>query len=127
MKRQIALVLAVVFSTVYFGIAQVVPTVTAEISFSFIAQGKVLPAGTYSIKEVQGGNQLVVTNTKTNETVFANVITRLGSEADQQSDLVFDAAGNSRYLSEVHMAGSDGYLVNSTPEKHTHVHVKAKK
>ncbi len=127
MRQRIFFVLAMLVLIMCYAIAQNVPTVDADIPFSFNVEGKTLPAGPYQFKEGANPDVMVVNNTKTRETVMATVMTRLGSQADRESDLVFDVTGNEHYLSEVHIAGMDGYLLKATPGKHTHVHVKARK
>ncbi len=117
-----ALVLAACFAT-----AQMSPIIKADIPFSFIIEGKTYPAGQYELKENAGGNSLILTNTKTNEGGFANVITRLGARSDTEGDIVFDLVGNDHFLSEVYIPGMDGYLIKATPGKHTHAHIKARK
>jgi hypothetical protein len=50
-----------------------------------------------------------------------NIITRLASEIpNATSRLVFDVLGSERVLSEVWIAGEDGFLVASTQGEHGH-------
>ncbi len=127
MRQKSFYVLALLVVTMCYAVAQSVPTVDADIPFSFSVEAKTLPAGSYQFREGENPDVIVVSNTKTRESVMARVITRIGSQADRESDIVFDLTGNDHSLSEVHIAGMDGYLLKATSGKHTHVHIKARK
>jgi hypothetical protein len=128
MRKQIAIALVVLVFTVYFCIAQGGPPgATADIPFSFIAEGKTLPAGPYQFTERDDPTVIVVRNGKTGESVIVPIITRLGTQAEKETNIVFDVVGNDHYLSEVRIADTDGYLLKATPGKHTHALVKGVK
>ncbi len=123
MRKQIAVVLVMLVAPVCLCVAQG-PGATADIPFSFIAEGKTLPAGPYQFTESQNATVIMVANNKTGESVIVPVITRLGTQSENETNIVFDVAGSDHYLSEVRIAGVDGYLLKATPGKHTHAMVK---
>jgi hypothetical protein len=55
------------------------------------------------------------------------VITRLAALSVDEAKLVFDKVGNSNVLSEIWVAGEDGYLVHITKGAHTHQVTKSEK
>ena len=125
MRKQIAVASVVLIAPVYFCMAQLGPPgATADIPFSFVVEGKTLPAGPYQFTERDNPTVIVVRNSKTSESVIAPVITLLGTQAEKETNIVFDVVGNEHYLSEVRIADTDGYLIRATPGKHTHALVK---
>ncbi len=128
MKKQIAVALVVLVAPVYLCMAQGGPPgATADIPFSFIAEGKTLPAGPYQFMERDTPTVIVVRNSKTGDSVIVPVITLLGTQAEKETNIVFDVVGNAHYLSEVRIADTDGYLLKVTPGKHVHALVKGAK
>ncbi len=50
-----------------------------------------------------------------------NVLTRLGRhDRDAEPEIVFDKVGGKFLLSEVWLAGEDGYILLTTKEQHDH-------
>ncbi len=128
MRKQIAMALVVLVAPVYLCMAQGGPPgATADIPFSFIAEGKTLPAGPYQFTERDTPPVIIVRNNKTGESLIAPVITLLGTQFEKETNIVFDVVGNDHYLSEVRIADTDGYLLRATPGKHTHALVKGTK
>ncbi len=100
--------------------------VVADVPFSFIVNGKPLPAGTYRFVPSDNLNQITVTNAKSNESAMSIVVTRLSPRSEKDPAVVFDVAGTEHYLAEIYAPGMDGFQVPCAPGKHTHVVVKAK-
>lgn len=108
-------------------LAQGTPNLMADISFSFVAGTKTLPAGQYEFLPSNNELEMLVRNQKTGESTFVPVLTRLGPRSEGEAEVIFDLAGNQHYLSEVHVPGIDGFAFKAAPGKHTHVGVKARK
>jgi hypothetical protein len=93
-----------------------------NISFQFTAQGKVLPAGDYAF--TPSGQQHTINVLGPNkQEVLAPVITRLAGEmhtTPADAHVVFDKVGETYFLSEIWIPGSDGYVLRTTKEKHEH-------
>jgi hypothetical protein len=101
--------------------------VEGQVPFEFMVGSAKLPAGHYQIEPSTNEDVLIVRNTGTGKEIVADYITRIASREDGQSTLVFDVLGGQHILSEIHMAGSDGYLLAAAAKKpHTHVQVKGK-
>jgi len=102
--------------------AQIV-SLKANIPFGFIARGKTLPAGQYSLTPSKDGLTVDVAGTGKAETAFVPVITRLGGAihtSKQDAHIVFDDVGGVYTLSEIWIPGEDGFLLFSTKGKHQH-------
>lgn len=97
-----------------------------NIPFSFILEGKTFSAGHYEVMEGSNPRVLLVRNLDTRHSAFAPVLTRIQSRGQADSELVFDVTEGQHYLSEIYLAGMDGYLVQGAPGQHTHVAVKGK-
>jgi len=128
MKKSIA-VLAVLVLVPLLSQAQVSPVgVIANIDFSFYFGGKLLPAGAYEFKPVavSQDNVMRATSLKTRESFLAPIVTTISRSHQAQTEVVFDKAGSEFYLTEVFMAGEDGFLLKGAAGQHTHVSVKGK-
>jgi hypothetical protein len=104
-------------------------TVKANIEFPFTVQDKVLPAGDYTFTRDDAGAVFRVEGMD-NKGVLAPIITRLAAFMHGKplaAHLVFDKVGETLLLSEIWIAGEDGYLVLATKGEHTHKVVKVKK
>jgi hypothetical protein len=121
MRRTLGFLLATVVATVVVGaaIAQAQDKATVDIGFKFIAAGKAMPAGKYSIEiSPAPGGRVTLTGP---ESVILSVITRLGRhDNDKDPELVFDKVNGQLLLSEVWLSGTDGYLLLATKENHEH-------
>ena len=105
------------------GVASAQETLSVNIPFAFIVNGKTNDAGEYALRVNDTQTEVWLTPSK-GTGAPALVLTRLAATDPAASRVVFDKLGNTYYLSEVWLPGSDGYLVNSPKEPHTHHVVK---
>jgi len=99
--------------------AQSTQRISADIGFPFVAGGKELPAGRYSIETAPAGPVVLVGQDGTR--VLLRVITTLGRhDQDPDSEFVFDKIDGKSVLSEVWMPKRDGFLVLATDRPHEH-------
>jgi hypothetical protein len=95
--------------------------IAVNIPFSFMVKDKEMPAGHYEIQsEGDQEARLLVRSKDGKGSTFVPVIERLADTGAKEPTVVFDRIGNKRYLSEVHIPGSDGFLVGiiKGEEKH---------
>ena len=93
--------------------------ISAEIGFPFVAGGKEMPAGKYSV-EVTTNGQVMLTGPD-RRGIFMPVITRLGRhDKDPDAEFVFDKIEGKPVLSEIWLPAKDGYLVLATKGPHEH-------
>jgi hypothetical protein len=112
----LTLVLAIALS----GAAAYAQAVKADVGFSFVAGGKVMPAGKYEI-EVTAQTGPVMLTGPDHTRVMLPVITMLGRhDKDIDPELVFDKVGTKLELSEVWLPNQDGYLLLATKARHEH-------
>jgi hypothetical protein len=123
------LVAFVVLTFTPFAFAQgSVSALIAKIPFEFTVGKQALPSGDYRVvirPEDAPTLRLLSVDGKTAVTFMA--ITRLASQHTgdaPKASLVFDTIGEKRFLSEVWVNGSDGYLVLATRAAHTHALVE---
>ena len=107
------------------GFAFAQPAQKVSVPFKFTAGSSALPAGTYYFTTQASASRMEVRDASQKVVSLIPVITRLAktggkSAASASARLVFDTVGEERYLSEVWMAGADGFLVRATSEKHEH-------
>jgi hypothetical protein len=126
MKRAVRLAIATLAVAAFAGVAVArAETTSFNIGFAFTAGGRALPAGRYQIEIGASGPVLLRGDTK-DSGVLLSVLTRLGPrDMKDVKELVFDKLGNKLVLSEIWLAGEDGYLLVGTPEPHTHVVVRS--
>jgi hypothetical protein len=117
---------ALLFAAVYvFADAQIT---AADIPFSFIAEGKTYPAGSYRFVINDADRTMRIEGIKSSkDSGIVPVLTRLAARPGSLSSVVFDAVGNDHYLSEIYLPDMDGYYFKSAPTKHTHTTIKASK
>ena len=123
MRRKIfAAVVVAVFALGLAGsLAWAAGAVAVDVPFSFLVKDKEMPAGSYEIR-AEGANQspLTIRSTRSGGTVVLQVIERLADTGAKEPKVVFDKVDNKYYLSEVHMPGTDGFLVGIAKGKETH-------
>jgi hypothetical protein len=125
MRKQV--LVAVVVGALALGlagsIAWAVGAVSVNIPFSFVAKDKEMTAGTYEIR-VEGNNedQLAIRNIKGSGHTNLQVIERLADTGTKDVRIVFDKTEDGKsYLSEVHIPGTDGFLVGIAKGREKHV------
>jgi hypothetical protein len=119
--------LAISFVVAFGCMAQQPPKIVVDIPFQFKADQNAMPAGTYELQPNLEGTHIQLRNLKTDERYIARVFTSLASRESNQSVVVFDVEGQNHYLSEVHIAGIDGFALRFDMGKHTHITIPAKK
>lgn len=121
MKRQFSRI------AMTFGLAAVMGTTlllaatsgkgTAELPFDFQVQGRVLPAGMYSLTHSNTDGILFIRNEGTGESIAFLAPVRKWGKADDPK-LTFNQYGDRYFLSTVWFGGEDGFgLVKSRQEK----------
>ena len=99
--------------------AQSAQKISAEIGFPFVAGGKEMPAGKYSVV-FELGKPLEFYGQNGTRVLLA-VITSLGRhDQDPDAEFVFDKVDGKTLLSEVWLPSKDGYLLLATKGPHTH-------
>ena len=103
-------------------------TLKVPVSFPFMVVAKTLPAGEYQLMKTENGAAFrIMSGDK--EGALAMVVTRLSRDMrlpEPSSYVVFDKYEDHYHLSEIWFPGEDGYLVNTTTQKHTHETVMMK-
>ncbi len=97
--------------------------VTANIPFEFVAAKATLPAGNYEFRSIDVLS-MQVRNTETGKTVIVPILTRLGSPQSGVAHVSFDNVGGKMILESLLPGTEDGYLLNTTKQKHTHKLIK---
>ena len=101
-----------------------------NVPFEFKAGDKLLPAGNYEVTRnvSSGDNVLLVRKSDGSASSLIQVITRISGRDTESGEVVFDKVGDSYYLAELFVPGSDGYdLPGARPQKHSHYAVKGTK
>jgi hypothetical protein len=126
MKRAVRLAVATLAVAVIAGAAVArAETTSFNIGFAFTAGGRTLPAGRYQI-EIGASGPVLLRGDAKDSGLLLSVLTRLGArDMNKVKELVFDKLGDKLILSEIWLAGEDGYLLVGTPEPHTHVVVRS--
>jgi hypothetical protein len=124
-----SLILASVLVAGLAGTARAQESVLADgqVSFEFTAGSTQFPAGHYQIMSSSSAPEgpLLIRNVDTKKTTHVEYLTRIASREDGKSTFVFDEVGSQHILSEIHLAGSEGYLLPGAAKKpHTHKQVK---
>jgi hypothetical protein len=123
MRKQILVVVGALVLGLSASFAWATGGISVNIPFGFIAKDKELPAGRYEIRP--SGNdetQLSIRSTEGGGTSLIPVIERLADTGSKAPKVVFDKTEDGKsYLSEVHVPGSDGFLVGIAKGKEKHV------
>ena len=118
-----AVVLAVAFAT--SGATAYAQGIRGEITFPFVAAGKEMAAGKYSVEMTPNG-QLQLTGADGGR-VLMPVVTLLCRHDRNDPESVSDRTNDRAGLSEIWMPGQDGYLVAATKGPHSHTVVGGSK
>ena len=104
------------------GLAFAQPAQKVSVPFNFTLGNSHLTAGTYYFATTASATRLEVRDSSQKVVSVTSVITRLArsGRATAAARLVFDTVAEERFLSEVWIAGADGFLVRATGEKHEH-------
>jgi hypothetical protein len=100
----------------------------AQVPFAFTAGSVELPAGHYQVQPSTAPDEdvLVFRNVDTGKRTIVDYVTRIAARDDGQPSFVFDDVGGQHILSEIHLASSDGYLLEGAGKTpHSHERVKA--
>jgi hypothetical protein len=120
MRQTIRLFLVGAIVAAATGVAVAQAIVQVDIGFAFVAGNQTMPAGKYTVEIGSVGTTRLVTF-KGAKTAVLPVITRLGRhDNDKDPEIVFDKVDGKLLLSEVWLAGEDGYLLTSTKIEHGH-------
>lgn len=113
MKRLVALGVAVVltaFAGYAWAQAQGSPV---KIGFNFVAAGKIVSSGTYSIEPTSSGT-VVLRNKRGEVAAELKPLKSLGlNGGEQEPKLVFILSDTMKVLSEIWLPGQEGYLVGT--------------
>jgi hypothetical protein len=119
-RRAFVTFVAIVLALVVSGSAVYAQSIRAEIGFPFVAAGKDMPAGAYSV-EAAAGFGLVTLTGPDNNRVKMSVVTQLGRhDKDPDAELVFDKVDGKTVLSEIWLPGRDGLLLVASKGAHEH-------
>jgi hypothetical protein len=100
--------------------AQTPQRIRAEIGFPFVAGGKELPAGAYTVEVTPAGPVMI--SGANGARALMPVITTLGRhDQDPDAEFVFDKVDGKSVLSELWMPKRDGLLLLATKGPHEHV------
>jgi hypothetical protein len=97
-----------------------------SVPFKFMINNVSYEAGTYYLNPQMGGARIEIRDERQKPMAQLAVLGRLTAKANAEKGkgtrLVFDeTAGQVRHLSEIWIAGNDGFVVRTTSEKHAHV------
>jgi hypothetical protein len=92
---------------------------SANVPFAFVAGGKDMPAGKYSVEIMPNGPITLVG--PGSDRIMMSAITQLGRhDRDADPEFVFDKLNGKLLLSEIWAPGRDGLLVLATATPHEH-------
>jgi hypothetical protein len=94
-------------------------SITGEVAFPFVAAGKDVAAGKYTVERTAAG-PMVLTGSGGVRIMMPVVTTLARHPQDQQAGFVFDKTSGKNILSEVWLPGHDGLLLVATSEPHQH-------
>ena len=81
-----------------------------NIGFRFVAAGKTMNAGNYSVEIASNGN-VVLTPEQGGAALEIPQVKKISDRKVDRPELVFDVVGSARFLSEVRLPGKGFYLV----------------
>jgi hypothetical protein len=122
MKRRVFLTaVALVVAFVVGGGMAYAQSVSAEIGFPFVAGGKEMAAGKYTVRLTEERERMLVLMGPGGLQVIMPIITTLGRhDKDPDAEFVFDKIDGKAVLSEVWMPSKDGLLLVASKGRHEH-------
>jgi hypothetical protein len=122
MKRRVFLTaVALVVAFVVGGGMAYAQNVSAEIGFPFVAGGKEMAAGKYTVRLTEERERMLVLMGPGGLQVIMPIITTLGRhDKDPDAEFVFDKIDGKAVLSEVWMPSKDGLLLVASKGRHEH-------
>jgi hypothetical protein len=111
MKSRVIRIGIVIAALILVGGAQAqAQTPSLQVGFSFIAAGKMLSAGNYTVDIASNGN-VVLTPEKGGAAVEMPQLKTMGNKKVERVELVFETSGFVKYLTEVWLPGKPGCSV----------------
>jgi hypothetical protein len=92
-------------------------SVSFKVPFSFVAGGKVLPAGSYTMWEPASAGVFLIQGADSNSSAMV-LVANGGPSTGDQATVSFNREGNMASLSTINIPGGSTYSV-SAPEHHT--------
>ena len=122
MKRRVFLTaVALVVAFVVGGGMAYAQSVSAEIGFPFVAGGKEMAAGKYTVRLTEERERMLVLMGPGGLQVIMPIITTLGRhDQDPDMEFVFDKVDGKTMLSEVWLPRKDGFLLLASKGPHEH-------
>ncbi len=121
MKRILALtlILAAGFLTTGSAMAQLQNAVAADIPFSFILNGRLMPAGHYIIKADSDTHEVLRIDDRDDSVHIVTMAMPAASERQADNTVLFHKYGNQYFLSSIRVSGSsmNCHLTTSKQEK----------
>jgi hypothetical protein len=109
-------------------LAQEPGTITFEIPYAFVVNGREMPAGAYDLRvQRNSAAVLILSSLETKERTYVQSLTRLADMGGTEARIVFDKAGNTYFFSEVHVPGIDGFHMQGAPGEHDHTRLTGKR
>jgi hypothetical protein len=90
--------------------------VNINVPFSFVAGGKVMPAGTYSIKQPSTGGVLLISGSEPNSSALVLAV-NAGPSTSNHAGVVFNRRGSAVVLSTIEIPGGSTYSLISPEHK----------
>ena len=106
MKKQLFVLLGLGLLVGMSAYAQTV-NLKADVPFNFIISGATLPAGEYTMQELETGSVIAVRGPNPKASLFVLSHRCSSTDAAKQSKLVFHRYGDRYFLAQLWVAGSD--------------------
>jgi hypothetical protein len=109
MKKQISRALLGLAATLVLAVAanaQVLHTVVMRVPFDFVAGGKQMPAGRYTVRRIRSDAESALLIRSEDGRATAVVLTNTGEPQPRSAALVFRQHGERHFLAEVSMPGT---------------------
>jgi len=125
MRKQVVAVLVVVLGLAV-GAAWAGSEIEVDVRFDFIADGKEMPPGSYVVEV--NGDRVVIKDLRGGAGTEVKVLTRIADRELPKPKLFFDTTKDGkRYLAELQLPGTDGFLFKGATGEHIHEAITAGK